>query len=152
MSNNKSLPDFIEVANIKNLFWNNNSDLYPTCVPTNYITIEKTRPTFYSPYIGTCVLVGEFNHCLYNGNYYFLTKLEVLDVMTSTYKYQLDYDVMINFISAGVNIKGTLIRTDREDILEASLQTTKPILADPVEKKTFTTIKDSKPKQEIDII
>lgn len=137
MSKAAKLPDFIEVANIKDLFWNNNSDLYPTCVPSEYITIEKTRPTFLSPYLGTCVLRGEYNHCIFNGTYYFLTKLRVLDIMSEEYEYQLDYDVMINFLNKGVNVKGTLIKTNKEDILEECLQTTVPILSDPVKKKIY---------------
>lgn len=58
------------------------------------------------------------------------------------YRYQLDYDVMINFIFRGVAVKGTLVKTNREDILEGCLQTTVPILADPIEKLSFSD-KDS---------
>lgn len=40
---------------------------------------------------------------------------------------------MINFMNTSVDVKGTLIRTNREDILEKCLQTTKPVLADPID-------------------
>lgn len=143
MSTNNSIPDFIDVAHIQNLFWNNNSDLYPSCAPTGYHRIEKTRPVFLSPYTGTCVLSGEFNHCIFNGHYYFLTKMEVIDISTQTYKYQLDYDVMINFLDKGANVTGTLIKTNRKDILRDCLQTTKAILADPIRKETFSYAPES---------
>lgn len=137
MSSSSPLPNFIQVANIRDIFWNNNSDLYPTWIPTKYHKVENTRPTFLSPYLGTCILTGEFNHCLYNGKYYFLTKLEVIDVQTQRYKYQLDYDVMINFMNVGVSVRGTLVKTDRKDILSGCLQTTKAILAEPTKRRDF---------------
>lgn len=137
MNKSSRLPEFIDVANIRDLFWNNNSDLYPTCVPTQYQRVNITRPTFVSPYTGTCVLDGEYNHCLYNGEYYFLTKLEIQDITKARYKYQLDYDVMINFMARGVDVTGTLTKTNRPEILEDCLQTTVPILADPVNKKIY---------------
>lgn len=144
MNRASKLPDFIEVANIRDLYWNNNSDLYPSCVPYGYHLVEKTRPVFVTPYVATCVLDGEFNHCIYNGEYYFLSKLEILDVEKLRYKYQLDYDVVINFMARGVDVRGTLIKTDRKDILEGCLQTTVPILADPVQKRVYGKPLDSK--------
>lgn len=143
MSKSNPLPDFIDVANIRDLFWNNNSDLYPTCVPKQFKRIKITRPTFLSPYVGTCVLDGEYNYCRYNGQYFFLSKVEPIDLMMPRYKYQLDYDVMINFMAKGVEVRGTLTKTNRPDILEECLQTTVPILADPIRKKEVYYKKDT---------
>lgn len=146
MSRSNTLPTFITVANIQDLFWNNNSDLYPTCAPDPaiYTRIEDHFPVFHSPYLGTIILTGEYNHCIYNGVYYFLNKLRVLDVPTEHYEYQLDYDVMMNFLVSGVEVRGTLIKTNREDILEDCLQHTKPILADPIEIKVYDGNKSKK--------
>lgn len=44
---------------------------------------------------------------------------------------------MINFMAKGVEVRGTLTKTNRPDILEQCLQTTIPILADPVRKEVY---------------
>lgn len=83
---------------------------------------------------------------MYNGEYYFLTKLEVLDVTQARYKYQLDYDVVINFMARGVNVTGTLTKTNRPDILEECLQTTIPILSDPIHRQSYSKQNQTKDK------
>lgn len=45
---------------------------------------------------------------------------------------------MVNFMDKGVNVTGTLIKTNRKDILRGCLQTTKAILADPIRKEVFS--------------
>lgn len=133
MSVNK-YPKFILVANLNNKFWNNNSDTYPTTIPdaSLYIKIPKTQPVFISPYTAICVLQGEWNHAIYAGKYYHLIKIEIKDIVKGIYKYQMEYDVMIDFINKGGEIRGTLIKTNNEDILKDTIQTCKQILNNPI--------------------
>lgn len=51
---------------------------------------------------------------------------------------------MMNFLNRGVEVKGTIIKTNREDILEGCIQTAVPILADPVIKRVYGSPTESK--------
>lgn len=123
----------IYVANFKNIFWNNNSDLYPSSVPnvSLYTEVQGSRPVFLNPYTASIVLEGTFNHAIYDGLYYKLLKIRVQDVTKDIYEYQMEYDVMLNVLASKCEIKGTLIRTNDPEILEDCLQTTTPILENP---------------------
>lgn len=126
----------IRVALFKDIFWNNNSEAYPTTVPDIAlfdVYKDPVNPVFISPYEGWIILEGDYNYCVYEGVYYHLRKIRLDDKAKKVIKYQMIYDIMINFISHGGSVFGNIIRTNNIEWLSKPevLQTTIPFLENP---------------------
>lgn len=126
----------LRVALFKDIFWNNNSESYPTTVPTLdlfNVYNQQIEPVFISPYEAWIILEGDYNLAFYEGNYYQLKKIRLDDKHRNIIKYQMIYDVMLNFLKIGGTVQGNVIRTNNPKWLEdpEAAQTCIPFLENP---------------------
>lgn len=126
----------IEILEIKNLYWDNNSYLRPNSIPSfeGSQTI-RLRPTIYGFMGGRTHLYGDsWNYARYKGVYYFLKPGKCIDAEKNHYEYYLVRDIWMNIISKySVEVRGIATTTNRFSILETNLNRCFPVSVQPAE-------------------